>query len=164
MHRRLPGSLLLVAAVASLATAACADAKPKTPRVVLTGAKGEVVVTVEVRDTPAGRAEGLMHRERLAADRGMLFVFDDEAVRSFWMRNTKISLDLLFLDSRARIVGVIKRAEPQSDESLSVPTPARYVLEVNAGFVDRHQIKTGTRARIEGLATGRTGRERRRPR
>ena len=146
---------LALVSILLLPTLACAKAAPTGPTVILPGKDGEVTVTVEVARTAEERRRGLMFRKQLAADRGMLFVFPVEEVQSFWMRNTKISLDLLFLDSKARIVGIIRKAEPNNDQSLSVPTPARYVLEVNAGFADRHGVKTGGQARIKGLARGR---------
>ena len=153
---RTPLPLLLPLLTALLAgPTACAEPAPHQPTVYLPGAKGEIAVTVEVARTTEERRRGLMFREKLAADHGMLFVFAEEQVQSFWMRNTKISLDLLFIAQSGRIVGIIRKAEPMNESSLSVPTPAMYVIEVNAGFADEHGVKPGGTARIKGLKAGR---------
>jgi uncharacterized membrane protein (UPF0127 family) len=104
-----------------------------------------VVVVVEVADDDAERARGLMFRRDLAPDTGMLFVFPDEAVRTFWMRNTPLPLDMLFIGTDGRLRGCVERAEPFTDAPRSVPAPARYVLEVNAGFCARHALAAGDR-------------------
>jgi len=148
-------SLTLFLATLLTGPAACSESAAQEPTVFLAGTRGEVAVKVEVARTSEERRRGLMFRDKLAADRGMLFVFPEEKVQSFWMRNTKISLDLLFIAKSGRIVGIIRRAEPMNEESLSVPMPAKYVLEVNAGFADEHGVKSGAAARIVGLPGGR---------
>jgi uncharacterized membrane protein (UPF0127 family) len=115
--------------------------------IVPTGAD-PVQVTVEVADDGREQAAGLMHR-RLAGDgEGMLFVFPGVAPRTFWMRNTPASLDLLFLSPDLRLVALIPRAEPLSNRILRPDAPAQYVLEVPGGFAERHGVTLGTRARI----------------
>ena len=148
-------SFALILATLLAGPAACAEPAPRQPTVTLTGAKGELAITVEVARTSEERRRGLMFRKKLGKNRGMLFVFPEEKVQSFWMRNTKISLDLLFIAKSGRIVGIIRKAEPMNEESLSVPTPAKYVLEVNAGFADAHGVKPGGTAKIKGLKAGR---------
>ncbi len=115
--------------------------QPET--VVLPGRFGSRAVMVEIADDPAEQAQGLMGRAHLAADRGMLFVYPDEAERHFWMHNTPISLDMIFLDRNLFIVGIIRRAKPNSDDTLTVGKPSRYVLEVEAGLCDRLGIREG---------------------
>jgi hypothetical protein len=111
-----------------------------------------VTVRVEFAVEPRARTRGLMHRESLAPDAGMLFVFaGPDRVQSFWMRNTLVSLDMIFADGDRQVVGVVENAEPLTDDGRSVPVPSRYVLEVNAGFASRHGIGPGTRLEIEGL-------------
>jgi len=111
-----------------------------------------VRIEVEVADDPAEQARGLMHR-RLAGDGvGMLFVFPTAAPRTFWMRNTPGSLDLLFLDAGLRLVALIQNAEPMSDRLLRSGAPAQYVLEVPGGFAERHGLGLGAQVRISRAA------------
>ena len=107
-----------------------------SPTAVLHGARGPVSVRLEVADTDATRTKGLMYRAALADGEGMLFVFDDTREHGFWMKNTFIPLDMIFIDDDLRVVGVHARAVPQSTETVSVGVPSRYVLEVPAGWAD----------------------------
>ncbi|GIW39539.1 MAG: hypothetical protein KatS3mg076_0116 [Candidatus Binatia bacterium] len=123
-----------------------------SPAVVLELPGGEAVrVRVEVADTPEKRSLGLMYRKSLPAGTGMLFLFPDEEDHAFWMKNTWISLDMVFIDAHGTVVGVVPDARPGSTESLRVGTPSRYVLEVPAGFARRHGIGPGTRVRFENV-------------
>ncbi len=127
---------------------------PSLPRgrVVLKDAQGGVHrVEVEVAATPESRARGLMWREELPAGQGMLFVFAEEEVQSFWMRNTLIPLDMLFIDSEGRIVGIVERAQPRTLTGRSVGVPGRYVLEVPGGWCQSKGIATGDTVELEGL-------------
>ena len=93
-------------------------------------------ISVEVADTEAAREHGLMERTQMAKDDGMLFVFDDEAPRSFWMKNTRIALDMLFFDGERRLLSVQHDVQPCTADpcpGYSSGAPARYVLELNAG-------------------------------
>ena len=74
----------------------------------------------------------------------MLFLFDRASVQSFWMKNTLISLDMIFIDENFRVVGVVENAEPLTLDPRTVGAPSRYVLEVNAGVAARHGIGTGS--------------------
>ncbi|MFO7588767.1 MAG: DUF192 domain-containing protein [Gemmatimonadota bacterium] len=105
---------------------------------------GGVPVTVEIADTPALRERGLMHRDSLPANHGMLFVYPDEEVRSFWMRNTRIPLDIAFLDRNGAILNV-ERMEPQTDENTFSAAPAMYALELPAGWFEAHDVGAGDR-------------------
>jgi uncharacterized membrane protein (UPF0127 family) len=101
-------------------------------------------IAAVVRATDAETEVGLMYRkERLSDDEGMLFAFGDDRDHSFWMKNTFISLDLIYLDARGEIVGIIADVPPLSLESRSVGRPSRYVLEVQAGFASRHGLALG---------------------
>jgi uncharacterized membrane protein (UPF0127 family) len=109
------------------------------------------VVTVELARTPAEIERGLMFRERLAPDAGMLFVFPTEAEHVFWMKNTPIALDMIFADAQGVVIGIVERAEPLTETLRSVGAPSRYVLEVNAGWSAAHGIAAGDRMRFEGF-------------
>jgi hypothetical protein len=111
----------------------------------------EIPVTVEIADTIDEQALGLMYRTELTADHGMLFVFEEEAYRTFWMKNTKLPLDILFLDKEDIIVDVKENFEPCHADPCELYTskePAMYALEVNAGFVAAHNIEIGNRVNM----------------
>lgn len=105
---------------------------------------GGTVVTAEIADTPALRERGLMGREYLEEDHGMLFVYPDEQPRSFWMRNTPIALDIAFLDGNGIIIN-IETMEPHDDESTLSAAPAMYALEMEAGWFEAHGVAAGDR-------------------
>lgn len=112
----------------------------------------DVRVRVEFAVEPETQRLGLMHRERLDADAGMLFVFPlPQRRHTFWMRNTLIPLDMIFIDDGFQVVGVVERAEPLTDTSRRVAAPSRYVLEVNGGFAEEHGIVAGTRVEVIGF-------------
>lgn len=104
---------------------------------------GEVTLTVEVADTDASRAKGLMHRDHLPEDRGMLFVYPDAQPRSFWMKDTRIPLSIAFVDGSGKIVRIADM-EPFSTQRTSSLYPARYAVEVNQGWFERHGVAEGT--------------------
>lgn len=113
-------------------------------------AKGAVTLNVEVADSDEKRAIGLMGRDQLSANTGMWFVFLDFAPRDFWMKNTKIPLDILFFNEKKEIVSMVENMEPCPPADLSCPVytsnePAMYALEVNAGFVKEKRIRRGDR-------------------
>jgi uncharacterized membrane protein (UPF0127 family) len=110
-----------------------------------------VRVTLEVMDTPATRERGMMYRTSLAEDHGMLFVFPDEVEHAFWMKNTLIPLDMVFIAGDGRIVGIHPDAAPLTTASRSVGTPSRYVLEVNGGWAARHGVRAGDRIEFHGV-------------
>lgn len=103
--------------------------------------------TVEVADDDAERGRGLMFRDEMAADRGMLFVHEREAPQSYWMKNTRIALDILYFDNAKRLVSQQRDVPPCSlgDRCPPYPSnaPARYVLELNAGEAARLKLADG---------------------
>lgn len=109
---------------------------------------GRTRIQVEVARTPAEWQKGLMHRKRLPPDRGMLFIFQEEAVRFFWMKDTPIPLDVAFLDSSGKILA-IKTMKPFSLEAVSSEKACRYALEVNAGFFKKIKARPGERIRLK---------------
>jgi uncharacterized membrane protein (UPF0127 family) len=106
-------------------------------------------VEAEVARRPDELERGLMFRESLAAGRGMLFVFPETAEHVFWMKNTLVSLDMLFIDERGSVVGLVERAEPLTTLGRTAGAPSRYVLEVPGGFAAERGIRVGDRVRIE---------------
>lgn len=104
---------------------------------------------VELATNADQRRRGLMFRENMADGWGMLFVYPDEAQRSFWMKNTYIPLDMVFLDGAGRVVNVVTSAEPQTLTARRSADPARFVLEVNAGTASDAGIGPGWTMSVE---------------
>ena len=100
---------------------------------------------VEVVFTPALRQQGLMYRKELPESSGMLFLFERERQLSFWMRNTYLPLDMVFIRADRIVLGVVENAEPLTEDTRMVPGVSQFVLEVNAGYCRRHGIGEGTR-------------------
>lgn len=107
---------------------------------------GEVVVYVEVSQSEVELTQGLMFREGLSAGSGMLFVFQSEGHRGFWMKNVNFALDIVWLDSNLRVVDIARGAVPCEVEPCMIylpRLPARYVLEVPSGFADEQGVLVG---------------------
>ena len=102
-----------------------------------------VNVDIEVADDDTERMRGLMDRLNLPEFAGMLFIFEKDEPRSFWMKNTFISLDIIYINSNKEIVSIQKYTQPKTTSSIPSEKPARYVLEVNAGFTDKYGISPG---------------------
>ncbi|MCC5885474.1 MAG: DUF192 domain-containing protein [Gammaproteobacteria bacterium] len=103
---------------------------------------------VEVAATAESRSQGLMYRTELADDAGMLFIFERPAEVAFWMRNTYIPLDMIFVDRRGRIVHIHAQAQPHDDTLISSGQPVTHVLEINGGLAEELGIETGQRMTI----------------
>lgn len=101
------------------------------------------IIDIEVADDFQKRATGLMFREKMEENQGMLFLFELEEPQSFWMRNTILSLDILYVNSQKEIVKIYKNARPYSDDGLPSIKPAKYVVEVIAGYTDKYKIVEG---------------------
>ncbi|MCH8478058.1 MAG: DUF192 domain-containing protein [Wenzhouxiangella sp.] len=109
---------------------------------------------VEIADTDETRTRGLMFRDELANNRGMLFIFSRDEPRSFWMRNTRIPLDIIYIDSDWRVVSIVHNARPcRTRQCPSYPStgPARYVLEVTAGHAQRLGLAPGDEVTVGNL-------------
>ncbi|MBK9071697.1 MAG: DUF192 domain-containing protein [Myxococcales bacterium] len=119
-------------------------------------ANGEPLrVKVEVVASEARIIRGLMHRTFMPADQGMLFLMGTTAVHSFWMHNTLIPLDMIFIDKDFTIVGIVANAVPKTDTSRYVDKPSLYVLEVNGGWAAQHGVAAGSKVEffdVERLA------------
>jgi uncharacterized membrane protein (UPF0127 family) len=127
------------------ALAAPTPATKTPPRVTLAPPGGEsVTVDVEVVDTPESRQRGLMFRKQLAPEAGMLFLFERPEQHTFWMHNTLVPLDMIFITADWSVLGIVENATPLTDAPRGVPGESQYVLEVNAGFSRRHALAAGT--------------------
>ena len=130
--------------------------KPNTPyvgpKVFVTGAKGELQVNVEVVATQAKIQKGLMFRQHLPVDAGMLFLMGEEKEWPFWMRNTLIPLDMLFIASDMKVAGIVENAEPLTESLRTVGKPSLYVLEVNGGWSKQHGAAAGAQVRFENVS------------
>jgi uncharacterized membrane protein (UPF0127 family) len=125
-------------------TAGC-DSKPKmAPGQVRTAPVmiGQMEFQLEIADSMASRQRGLMHRQSMPADRGMLFVFDYPEVLRFWMKNTYIPLDIIYLDGAGKVV-TIKQLKPLDETSVSSEKPAKYAIELNAGMAEKAAVREG---------------------
>jgi len=114
-------------------------------------ANGKEVSTVEavVADNNKTRSQGLMNVENLPEDEGMLFIFEENKPRSFWMANTPLSLDIIFVNEDYEIVRIQRNTTPYSQEGIPSEAPAKYVVEVNSGYSVRHDIYEGGKIRIK---------------
>jgi hypothetical protein len=123
-----------------------------TPLVVSTGS-GDRSFSIEIADTSAEREAGLMFRRTMADDHGMLFVFERTGEVDFWMKNTPMALDLVFVGQDGR-VKAIKRGEPESEAIISPGQPVRFVLELKAGTAAKDGIKEGDFLRHPAIGAG----------
>lgn len=127
-------------------------AQKEEPQVILLPpGKNSVTVSVEVASNPETRQRGLMFREQLAPDEGMLFLFEEPQHLTFWMHNTYLPLDMIFINSNLTVIGVVENAAPLTDDSRSAPGLSQYVLEVNATFARRYGVGAGTRVKFIGV-------------
>jgi uncharacterized membrane protein (UPF0127 family) len=122
-----------------------------TPMVYLGTDKGDVPVKVEVVATEAKIEKGLMYRQHLPLDSGMLFMMGREHQWSFWMRNTLIPLDMIFIAKDMTIAGIVENAQPLTENLRQVDKPSFYVLEVNGGFTKSAGIVAGAKVRFENM-------------
>jgi uncharacterized membrane protein (UPF0127 family) len=114
-------------------------------------ARGPIQVSLEVAADDPTRTRGLMYRDRLADGHGMLFVFDDVTDHSFWMKNTVIPLDMIFIGTDRSIVGIHPNATPLSLAPISVGRPSKWVLEVAGGYAGRAGMAAGDRVDLDRL-------------
>jgi uncharacterized membrane protein (UPF0127 family) len=106
------------------------------------------MITAAVADDQASRTEGLMNVRSMPEDAGMIFIFEENQPRSFWMASTPLSLDLIFANSDFEIVRIHRNASPYSQDSIQSGQPAKYVVEVNAGYTLQHDINEGSFIKI----------------
>lgn len=162
--------MLLAAAVVAVGAVFClaAGAAPAPllvlpvlgPRVTVETAAGPATVTVEMAVTTEARARGLMGRESLPPDAGMLFVFPVQEEHAFWMERTLIPLDMIYIGEDGRVTGIVSWAQPLTRTPRGQGLLSRTVLEVNGGWAERRGVRPGDRVRfaggpaVPGIATG----------
>lgn len=119
-----------------------------SPSILLEGRYDSRRIAIEIADEPAEHSKGLSGRDALAPNTGMLFIFPDDRDRTFWMRDTRFPLDIIFIDSAGAIVGIAERAKPHDETTLSVDAHSRYVLEIEGGLASRIGIDTASRINL----------------
>ncbi|MCF8460022.1 MAG: DUF192 domain-containing protein [Flavobacteriales bacterium] len=127
------------------------EVRPSSPQfkkegeLYLVKAAGDTIrkIDIEIADIESERTIGLMHRRAMPDTQGMLFIFDEEEPRSFWMHNTLIGLDILYIKQNGEIESIAKYCVPKSDKSIPSKGPATYVLELIEGFCDIHGVAVG---------------------
>jgi len=117
-------------------------------KVVIETPIGPAAVDAEVVSTRPLIEQGLMYRPYLPPDAGMLFIMDSEADHGFYMRNTFVPLDMIYIARDMTIAGIIANAEPFTEAQRHVGRTSIYVLEVNGGWADRHHVMPGARVRF----------------
>jgi len=110
-----------------------------------------VILDIEFAISEYETQTGLMYRDSMAKNQGMLFIFDDVRLRSFYMKNTRIPLDIIYLSENLEIVSFQKNARPLDTKSLPSDAPAKYVLEISGGLADEWGLKIGDRLQYQGL-------------
>jgi uncharacterized membrane protein (UPF0127 family) len=101
------------------------------------------IVDLEIADNDQERSQGMMYRSSMSYDRAMLFIMQYEREQSFWMRNTKMSLDIMYVNGDLEIVTIYKHTQPYSESPIPSFKKAKYVVETSAGFCDRFGIEEG---------------------
>jgi uncharacterized membrane protein (UPF0127 family) len=100
-------------------------------------------IDIEIADSPDQRSLGLMYRKKLDPDKGMLFIFQRSEEQAFWMKNTLIPLDIIYVDDQLRIVSIAENAKPLDETDIGSMAPALYVVEVNGGYCKQYGIAPG---------------------
>jgi uncharacterized membrane protein (UPF0127 family) len=149
------GRMLALAALALILVAGATRAQHtfERDRLAVETAAGAQQFAVELAVTSEQRAQGLMYRQRLAADAGMLFLYPAARPVSMWMKNTLIPLDMLFIGDDGRILHIAERTVPGSTATVSSMQPARAVLELNGGTAARLKIQVGDRVLYRTFGT-----------
>ncbi|TWI92715.1 hypothetical protein JM93_00259 [Roseibium hamelinense] len=129
------------------------DVPLRTEQLAISTESGELLFTVEVAEKDIERSRGLMFRTEMPSDTGMLFVFERQGQRYFWMKNTPLPLDIIFITNDGEIVHIAKQTTPFSEDIIPSREPARYVLEINAGLSDELGIKAGDKVTGPSIGT-----------
>jgi len=148
--RRARFFILAWIAIGLLPSLAACDSKPQVA-IVSADNSPRAAVKVEVAATPDARELGLMYRNQLDDNAGMIFVFPAPETAQFWMKNTMIPLDMLFADSSGKVLGIVANAQPYSEALLGGFPGTLYVLEVNGGYAAKHHIVTGDLMKFSGF-------------
>lgn len=146
-----PGGGNATSAPTTAPTLPSGDAGLQPTVVFLPSDRAPARANVAIARTEEQRRRGLMYVQNLPPDSGMIFIFETDAPHAFWMHNTLISLDMIFVAKDLTVVGVVPRAKPLNDDTVGVGAPSRYVIEMNAGWAAAHGIDTGTQVRFENM-------------
>ncbi|GAB4522038.1 MAG: DUF192 domain-containing protein [Roseibium sp.] len=148
------GLIAMLGAALTTGPAAADESQKGLPveQLVVTSGDREHVFTVEVASTDRQRAMGLMFREEMDAEAGMLFLFDAEGERYFWMKNTPLPLDIIYIAASGSIVSIAADTVPFSTDAIPSGAPAKYVLELNAGTAAKRGIVPGDRVASPSIA------------
>lgn len=122
----------------------CSSAKTQEIKFSNPGGKSSPNINVELALKNSTRMMGLMYRKKMDSNQGMLFVFPDEDLRSFWMRNTYLPLDIIFVSANRKVVSISENATPLTDTPRASEGPAKYVVEVNAGLAKSWGVVKGS--------------------
>ena len=146
--------VLTVLLLAGTASQGHAEAKCTDARLQLRWETGHETFSVEVADETAERARGLMFRETLDLGAGMLFVYDSPHHPQFWMKNTLIPLDMVFLDAAGRVTAVHSMAQPLDETPIDGGEGVQFVLEINGGLAERLGLGPGAELRHPAIGPG----------
>lgn len=150
VRRFLVAAVVLATSPSLWSAGAFAVEFPKANLVIATGA-GEVALNVEVARSAEQRSQGLMFRTAMAPDAGMLFIYQTSGTISMWMKNTILSLDMLFIAGDGRITRIVRHTTPMSEAVIGSLGVVRAVLELNAGDARKLGIKTGDHVDLESF-------------
>lgn len=153
----------MLLSVSLLLASSCKDTPNKVVDIVAVEFKkeGELVIykadtdsvitrfNIEIADSDFETQTGLMYRDAMEQNQGMLFIFSEEAMHSFYMKNTKIPLDIIYIDKNLRIASFKENAQPLDEAGLSSEVPVQYVLEINAGLAEKWLLEVGDRISYE---------------
>ena len=131
------------------ASAGPADALDST--VLIDTGERKITFRVELARTEPEREKGLMYRDHLATDAGMLFLFERPSIQTFWMKNTLIPLDMIFIGADHSVAGVVANAQPLTLTPRNVDEPSQYVLEIGGGLAARLGIRAGAHVDFHGV-------------
>lgn len=150
MTSNLPRLVAALSAFAFALSCAAQDGPQKLAAIRLNA--GIHNIQAEVAQTPDERATGLMFRRTMPANDGMLFAFEEAGTQCFWMKNTLLPLDMIFIGGDRRIVGVVSNAEPLTLTARGVEEPSQYVLEIGGGLAARLGIQAGQPIDLVGVS------------
>lgn len=140
-----------VAALIAFSSQACHAAREEISLTIKNDdGSGTPEISAEIANSASERQLGLMYRKELPETHGMLFVFPDDVPRAFWMKNTYVELDMVFIDSERKVVSIVERARPHTETPRKSLGPARYVLEIRGGLAAKWGIKPGSRLEVSG--------------
>ena len=134
----------LIFLLSLLLLVSCSSVKTQEIKFSNPDGKSSPTIKVELALSNAERMMGLMYRKKMDQDSGMLFVFPDQDKRTFWMRNTYIPLDMIFVADNKKVVSVIENATPLTDTQRASEGPAKYVVEINSGLAKTWGITKGS--------------------